>query len=380
MDGHRDAWPALARDGRVVDAAVVLLCLGLTAMAVRGHWSALPPAVIAVTGAAASLAQWWRRRWPVVAAVAGSAGYALSGNPGPALVGLYAGGAYAGRRYLGPVAVAGWAGFAGWAWLDAGRLSAFDAATAALGAVPVAAGMYVATRRALAESWRQRAEQAEAERRLREEQARMAERTRIAGEMHDVLAHKVSLIALHAGALELTARDGLPKVEQGAALIRATAREALQELRSVLGMLRSADGDETVPPTTDLASLVGAARRAGQRVDLLDRAGSLPPPTARVVYRVAQEGLTNARKHAPDAAVTLAVQRDDATVTVTVRNPPAAGRPLDLPGSGAGLVGLAERVRLAGGELHCGPTDPGDGPGWYLRAVLPCPTPAGETP
>jgi signal transduction histidine kinase len=371
---------------RVVDVTVVLVCLGLTGLAVRGQWTALPDAVIAATGAVASLAQWWRRRAPVVAAVAGAAGFALSGNIGPALVGLYSGGAYAARRWLAAVGAAGWAGFAGWAWIDAGRLSAFDATTALLGTVPVAAGVYVATRRALADSWRERAEQAEAERHLREDRARMAERTRIAREMHDVLAHKVSLIAVHAGALEVTARGGLPKVEQGAALIRSTAREALQELRSVLGVLGEASGspagdDEALRPTeTDLAALVGSARRAGQRVDLIDEAGPLPPAVARVVYRVVQEGLTNARKHAPDAPVSLAVRRDGDTVTVDVRNPPTASRPLDLPGAGSGLVGLAERVRLAGGTIHSGQVSVDGGPGWQLWAVLPCPVPVAEAP
>ncbi|MBG0819693.1 sensor histidine kinase [Planomonospora sp. ID91781] len=408
---------------RVVDAAVVLVCLALTGLAAKAHWSALPWPVIVGAGVPGSLAQWWRRRWPQAATVAGAAAYALSGNPAPLIVGLYSGAAYAPRRQVWALAVAGWAGFAGWSWIDEGRLTVDGVVQAAAAAALVTAlGLHVATRRALAESWRERAESAEAERRLRDEQARSAERTRIAREMHDVLAHKVSLIALHAGALELAAGGGSPRIEEGAALIRVTAREALQELRYVLGVLRAEPGlpdapHRPVPPGTrhaahppdagasggyeghegheghgeygehagydgydgydgepfaDLSSLVRASERAGQRVELHDRAGPLPPVTARVVYRVVQEGLTNAHKHAPDAPVTVSVDRDGVgAVTVAVDNPPASGAPADLPGSGSGLVGLAERVRLVGGTLHGGPVGLEEGGGWRLRAVLP---------
>ncbi|GAA2637613.1 histidine kinase [Actinomadura fulvescens] len=350
------------------DMAIVLACLVLAVLAVKGRWSPLPSAVVAGAGAAGSLAQGWRRHRPRLAAIAGAASYAVSGNPGPLIVGLYAGGAYVPLRRAWLPAAAGWAGLAGWSWIDEGRLSLENAAwTAGAAAVVTAAGGYAATRRALAESWRARAESAEAERRLRDEQARAAERDRIAREMHDVLAHKVSLIALHAGALELAADEGPAPVRDGVALIRVTAREALQELRYVLGALR---GDQASPgePFADLPSLVGAARQAGQRVELDDRAGTLPPAMARVVLRVVQEGLTNVRKHAPDARTTVTVNRGTrGTVTVTVANT-AGAEPADLPGAGAGLVGLAERVRLVGGTLHSGPADAG---GWRLRAELP---------
>ena len=359
----------MAANGRAMDVLAVLACLALTVLAVRGHWSVFPSPVIAVAGTLASAAQWPRRRWPQLAAVAGAAGYALSGNPLPILIGLYSAGSYAPRRQVWALAVAGWCGIAGWAWLDAGRLSGNDvlAATVAT-AVVVAAGVHVATRRALAESWRERAERADAERALRDERARSAERTRIAREMHDVLAHKVALIALHAGALELASRDTSEPVRDGAALIRSTAREALQELRYVLGVLQA---DVDAPePFADLASLVQASVRAGQRVELRDEAGPLPPTTARVVYRIVQEGLTNAHKHAPDAPVTVRIRpAETGEVSVSVDNPPPPRPPMDLPGSGAGLVGLAERVRLIGGSLHSGPL--ADRAGWRLHAVVP---------
>ena len=203
-----------------------------------------------------------------------------------------------------------------------------------------------------------------------------AERTRIAREMHDVLAHKVSLIALHAGALELNTGGDPARIRQSATVIRLTAREALQELRGVLGVLQEEPGTRARPdapaPFPDLGSLVEESTRAGERVELRDHAGPMPPPTARVVYRVVQEGLTNAHRHAPGASTTISVDHgDDATVTVTIHNGPGSGAPMDLPGSGSGLVGLAERIRLVGGSLHSGPLGPAGHDGWQLRAVVP---------
>lgn len=342
----------------IQDAALVAVCLALTGLAVKTPWSPLPAAVIAGAGVAGSAVQWWRRRRPRLATIAGAMAYALSGNPGPLLVGLYSGTAYAPRRQVVALGLVGAAGIAAYAWIDAGRLTLADAAWAVLGATAVAmVGAFVAAQRALRVAWRERE-------RMAEQQARSDERARIAAEMHDVLAHKVSLIALHAGALELTAGASEPRVGEGAALIRTTAREALQELRQVLGMLRT-DLDLGSPP--DLSALVAESVHAGQTVELRDDAGTLPAALARVVYRVAQEGLTNARKHAPDAPTTVTVERDGRGIVVTVANGASAAR-TDLPGSGSGLIGLAERVHLMGGRLQSGPQPGG---GWCLRAELP---------
>ncbi len=382
MDLTRRAdWRALVADPRVVDTAVVLGCLVLTVFAVKAHWSPLPRPVIALAGVLGSAAQWRRRRWPQAAATVGAAAFALSGNPGPLLFGLYAGALYAPRRQVWALALVGWAGAFGLFWIDAGRPTGINAVGAALLVAPVvAAGIYLATRNALMASLRERAESADAERQLRDQQARAAERTRIAREMHDVLAHKVSLIALHAGALEVGANGSPERVQQGAALIRYTAREALRELRVVLGVLNA---DHETPsgdpaslgldaPFADLASLVRASAEAGQRVELRDEAGPLPPATARVVHRIAQEGLTNVRKHAPGAPATVSVSRgEDGQVAVTVRNAAGTGVPMDLPGSGSGLVGLAERIRLVGGSLRSGPLGRDGCDGWELRAVVP---------
>ncbi|WP_246001718.1 sensor histidine kinase [Allorhizocola rhizosphaerae] len=369
---------ALSGNPRMVDAALVAACLFLTALAVKTPWSTLPLTVVAVAGVLGSVAQWPRRRRPVVAAVAGTASYALSGNPGPWMIGLYASAAHPPRR---PVwgwisGVAGWAGFFAQSWIDGGRPRLDDALSALLATgFVVMIGRYVAARGELLSSMHDRAQRIETERRLRDEQARAAERDRIARELHDVLAHKVSLIALYAGALELHA-GGSPRLQEGTALIRATAREALQEMRHVLGLLHAGPESARQQPS-DLATLVQASIRAGQRVKLHHQTGTLPPATARTVYRIVQEGLTNAHKHAPDAPITVVVSNDDGNVMVKVRNGSGAAAPMDLPGSGSGLVGLAERIRLAGGSLRSGPLDAEDGAGWELCAVVPL---TGEAP
>ncbi|MFG1818777.1 sensor histidine kinase [Kribbella sp. NPDC049174] len=239
----------------------------------------------------------------------------------------------------------------------------------------IAVGAYIGARRDLMVSLRDRAERAEAERELRGEQARLGERARIAQEMHDVLAHKVSLIALHAGGLEVNPAVGPEKVEGSARLIRETARQAMEDLREVLGVLRSdvsVDGADLapVPRAADLERLVEDSRDAGVSVTgefaLPD---DVPVSVGRTVYRVVQESLTNVHKHARGASTDVVVHGArgvGVTVRVTNVRPVAAGSL--LPGSGAGLVGLRERVELAGGRLTTGPTTEG---GWRVEAWLP---------
>jgi signal transduction histidine kinase len=239
----------------------------------------------------------------------------------------------------------------------------------------IAVGAYVGARRDLMVSLRDRAERAEAERELRGEQARLGERSRIAQEMHDVLAHKVSLIALHAGGLEVNPAVGPDKVEGSARLIRETARQAMEDLREVLGVLRtdvSVDGADLapVPKAADLERLITASRDAGVAVGAgITLPPDVPVAVGRTVYRVVQESLTNVHKHARGAATDVVVdgaRGEGVTVRVTNVRPVAAGSL--LPGAGAGLVGLRERVELAGGRLWVGPTPEG---GWRVEAWLP---------
>jgi signal transduction histidine kinase len=206
-------------------------------------------------------------------------------------------------------------------------------------------------------------------------QAREAERRRIAREMHDVLAHRLSLLSLHAGALEYRRDASAAEVAEAAGVIRRTAREALEDLREVVGVLR--DGDpvgvpEAPQPTlAALEALIETARAAGLRIDArLERTDGVPALAARTAYRIVQEGLTNASKHAAGAVVEVVVGgRDPLEVSVTTRTPVGVASTRDpLPGAGSGLVGLTERVALAGGTLDHGPTPAGD---FVLRARLP---------
>jgi signal transduction histidine kinase len=242
-------------------------------------------------------------------------------------------------------------------------------------------GMVLRSRRQLVLSLRDRAERAEAEQQLRIVQARALERTRIAREMHDVLAHRISLLSLHAGALEIRGDAEPAEVASAAGVIRASAHQALQDLREVIGVLREPAADDAPerpqPTLGELPALAQESRAAGARVHLDVRVGDsalLPAGTGRTAYRIVQEGLTNARKHAPGTAVRVTVEgAAGAGLTVDVRNPAPVGRPVPaIPGTGIGLVGLAERATLAGGRLTHGRTADGE---FVLAAWLPWPAP-----
>jgi signal transduction histidine kinase len=244
-------------------------------------------------------------------------------------------------------------------------------------------GMFVRARRQLIVSLRERAERAEAEQQLRVAQARHLERTRIAREMHDVLAHRISLLSLHAGALEFRPDAPADEVARAAGVIRGSAHAALQDLREVIGVLR-AEGDDGAgdapeppqPTLADLPALIDESRTAGVRVNVSDsvaRSEEVPAALGRAAYRIVQEGLTNARKHAAGAAVTVDVTGGPGSgLTVAIANRWPVGAPAGgtLPGAGTGLVGISERVTLAGGRLAYGRDDTGD---FRLAAWLPWP-------
>jgi signal transduction histidine kinase len=231
----------------------------------------------------------------------------------------------------------------------------------------------------LVRSLRDRASQAVEGQRLRIEDARRLERERIAREMHDVLAHRLSLLAMHAGALEFRPQTPAAEITRAVGVIRQCAFEALEDLRQVIGVLRddaaTADPERPQPTLADLATLVADSQRTGVRVTLdnqISDLGAVPAGIGRHAYRIVQEGLTNARKHAPGAAVRVAVTGSrGADLTVELRNRLPPDLPAaTLPGAGAGLVGLGERVDLVGGRLEHGRTGAGD---FRLWASLPWP-------
>jgi signal transduction histidine kinase len=186
----------------------------------------------------------------------------------------------------------------------------------------------------------------------------MAERTRIAREMHDVLAHRLSLLATYAGALEYRPDAPPERLSQAAGVVRAGVHQALEELREVILLLRADDAgedDRPQPVLADVPRLVSESRDAGGPVELRDElpaAADLPPAAGRTAYRVVQEALTNARKHAAGRPVRVVLRgRPGDGLVIDVRNPLRGDGGDPPPGSGTGLVGLTERVRLAGGTL-----------------------------
>jgi signal transduction histidine kinase len=236
-------------------------------------------------------------------------------------------------------------------------------------------GTWAQAREALLNSLRERAHRAEAEQHRRIAEARLAERTRMAREMHDVLAHRLSLLAVYAGALEYRPDAPPHRLAEAAGVIRAGVHQALDELREVVTVLRQdPDGGEPDNPPgpglDDLPRLIRESAAAGLQVSFDDRVGlpaEVTPVTGRTAYRIVQEALTNARKHAAGHPVCVVLSgRPGGRLTVDVRNRLAAAAP-GLPGAGLGLLGLAERVALAGGELRHH-TDNGH---FHLYAELP---------
>ncbi len=310
-------------------------------------------------GIATYVAVHWRRRWPVTITVALSLASAFSGiAAAPALLALVS---LATRRRAREIAlvsalsmvcaqqystfVHGFGDF----WISFGSNVVGTAAA-------VGWGLYLGSRRELVWTLRQRAEPAEAEQTLRVAQARTTERQRIAREMHDVMAHRISQISLHAGALGFRADLSAEAMRESARVIQEKAHEALTDLRDVLGVLRDGQGELVPQPTyADLTALIEEARATGTAIDVSDEVCEQGQPisdsTGRTIYRIVQEGLTNARKHAPGARVTVRLTGSpDDGLELELRN--RLGFGTGTPGSGLGLIGLAERAELAGGRLH----------------------------
>jgi len=381
-----DDAPVAARSRRdwIVDSALFLLAavLALTnALNSAHHGLHGPMLVIDVAGAAlACLALWWRRRWPLGVGLAVVAIQLVSPAAGLAgAVTLYTVAAY--RRWQLACLVAA----VQLLLLPAAHaIRPQDASLAVYyligtfgSAVVVAWGMFRRSRR---QAQRERERRAEAEEQLRTEQVRYAERTRIAREMHDVLAHRISLLSLHAGVLEFRPDAPPEEVARAAAVIRASAHQALEDLRTVIGVLRDGtDGPGPEPPQPTLAALPGLleeSRAAGMRlraeVSLPDLA-AVPDAIGRHALRIVQEALTNARKHAAGAPVELRLEGAPGHgLTIEVRNPTPALATAEpkIPGTGAGLLGLTERAALSGGRLEHGPDEHGQ---FRLHAWLPWP-------
>lgn len=324
----------------------------------------------------------WRHRWPGPVAVAtGAASFVSATSAGPASLAV---GSLASHHRWRLLAVAGPLNVA--AGIVQERLYPGDDSLPVWASILfgllivgiiIAVGYAMGSQRILMDSLRDRAETAEREQQARVARAQSGERTRIAREMHDVLAHRISLVAMHAGALSY--RTDLTAEEQGTAAraIEENAHRALRDLRDVLGVLRDPTTPTDAPPELpqpvigDVTRLVAEERAGGMRVTLDDTlVGEVADTPARTAYRVVQEALTNARKHAPGTAVTVTLSgRAEDGISVRVHNAAPIGATRSRwPDSGLGLVGLDERVALAGGRIEHGPDAAG---GYVLSAWIP---------
>ncbi|MET8824335.1 histidine kinase [Streptomyces sp. NPDC004610] len=269
--------------------------------------------------------------------------------------------------------------------------------------LPAVAGTLVGRRRPLVSLLRERNAYLEQARALTDATARLEERNRIAGEMHDLLGHRLSLISVHAGALELAAERRAPALAGQAELLRTTAGSAMEELRGILGVLRHGDLTDRAVSTgaetgtlEDITALVAESRDAGSPVALhwsLPAAAELPPPIRQAVHRVVREGLTNVLKHAGKAATTVVVRETEhdgdgrtgergRVIELWVANEAPRAPVLSHGGSSSGLVGCQERVALLGGTFEAGRTADG---GFRMAARLPAtdgrvPEPPGARP
>ena len=402
-DAARDAHGGTTLPRSVRDWLVDFTLFGFALMVGVGslvadhhnHVSSTLFAIDVVLTVPACLLLWVRRRYPVAVGWLAVGALVCSGGAcGAGLVALFTVAVHcAPRRAFQLAALSGVAG-----GVDAALYTNGDynfgkfAFWLVLTIAVVGFGLYVRVRRELLLSLRERARRAEDEQQLRVHDAQLAERARIAREMHDVLAHRISLLSVHAGALEFNPGASPQEIARAASVIRVSARAAQEDLREVIGVLRadveSEDPQPPQPTIADLKRLLDESHGAGMNVSLLNRLEGVPlsPVLGRTVYRLVQEALTNVRKHAPGQVATITIGGDrKAGIQIEIANRPRVGEATaggvaagagNLPnaqegghvGSGMGLVGLAERVSLIGGQLAA---EPLPGGGFRLAATLP---------
>ncbi|GAA3930636.1 histidine kinase [Streptomyces gulbargensis] len=255
--------------------------------------------------------------------------------------------------------------------------------TGGIAFLPAITGAIVRNHRNAAEAARLRAEQTALLAEMDRAQAVVAERARMARELHDMVANHLSAIAIHStAALSL---DDPGTTRQALTVIRENSVAGLAEMRRLIGLLRESGADTEPAATATLAGLDALLAQAGANggpsglsfvlEDARDGDGDLPVPVELAAYRIVQESLTNALKHAAPGEVRVALSQEDGTLTVTVSSPYGERPGPSAPGSGAGLVGMRERVALLGGVFEAGPVPDGEGrKRWRVRAGLPMDT------
>jgi signal transduction histidine kinase len=355
---------------RLVDAVVFVVAAVEGALTAISEESSIGLALCVI----AVLALLVRERWPLMSFVATFPAVVFPGAIVAAIVALYA----VAARYR-----SWW--LLGGCWLLTAGIVAFPLLDVApqfwqtdmlLGVIyftmtagaPILLGRFLNSQRELALRLDEVKQAREHERRLDAEAVLAQERNQLAREMHDVVSHQVSLIAVQAGALKVSTADPAAKV--AAENVRQLSVNTLDELRHMVNLLRASGTPATEltpqPTLTDLHRLIDNsaidARLVGNAPE------DLEPPVQRAIYRTIQEALTNVRKHAPGAGAIVDISQDDTDLTVTVTNTPPTRPTLALPSARHGLVGLQERAALLGGKLHTGPTPDG---GFQLRLWLP---------
>jgi signal transduction histidine kinase len=428
------------RRGVALDVSLALLSAaecGAQGVGFAGR-TGLPVGLVVVLGVVAGLTLVVRRQWPLAVVMVSIAVQPAQMGWMLALVGLYTLattevprrviGALAGMEWLGVVIVTYMVIESDTEMRDQAMPLWFTPFVSLLFGVvavvpPVLLGMYVRARRRLVETLRDRADGLERELALladraeeRAHWARGEERRRIAREMHDVVAHRVSLMVVHAAALQAVARKDPEKAARNAALIGDMGRQALTELRTMLGVLRESgaaavaaagvagpagpaaassrlaeiavsatagggggagaspdeNGEGPGPCLAEVESLVEQSRAAGMAVELSveGEPRGYPAPVETTAYRVVQEALTNVHKHAAGAAARVRLAHREGEVAVLVQNepPPSSSQVARLPSGGNGLVGMRERVLALGGGFVSGPLDGG---GFRVSAVIP---------
>ncbi|MGY4772783.1 sensor histidine kinase [Kribbella sp. CWNU-51] len=364
MDDHEEQpWP---RRQRLGDVCLMLLAYLVAAATLTGEFAADPqPArawlvldlVAAVAGPPLLLFR-RRRPIPVVAVLLVATAVTTTAGPAAAIAAIIVR-----RRYQQALAVAGFALAA--VTVNLVVRNGFDTYWPIFGVLvligAIELGLFLRLRLRLAQEAEERALRAQAEEKARIEHARRSERLRIARDMHDVLAHRISLLSMHAGALAFRPDAPPADVAATAEVIRGSSHGILTDLQKVIGVLR----DDTLPPDPDLrtpglqriAELIDDAVRSGQPVEATKLPdATIPEAAGRTAYRVVQEGLTNARKHAPGAPVRIEFSCADGLMVVVSNKLVRPGESA-VPGAGLGLLGLRERVDLLGGRLGYGTSD-----------------------
>ncbi|MCA2217369.1 sensor histidine kinase [Jidongwangia harbinensis] len=380
-------WAAIRATGRLrltYEIALALVLAGTAALFGATSETVLPTAVVVpVAVLAALICTPLRLVYPLSTLVAAALAGVVTGDGGGGLLFVLSVSAGYRMRHLGRTLLAFLVTFALWqlALLQSPEMR--DVTGQVLGAAgfvwfflfPAAAGWAVGKRRRVVRAMHWRNVQLHDQQEEVARQARTRERTRIARDLHDSLGHQLTLISLYAGTLNSATG---PQRDETITLLRTTAASAMADLRQSLGILRQdGDADEVgaAQPLSNLDGLADAARSAGAS-STLTRSGTerpLPPLIEHAAYRVIQEGMTNALRHARGGSIEVSLRYEPDTLVVEVLNGP--GAPHGAPTSGQGLIGLGERVRLAGGVLYHGATPDR---GFRLAAMLPYQVPASE--